>query len=149
MQSITLKRGVWFALLVMAVQASLPCIALALDENSELINIKKEIDAIRDELHQTIADKQKKIDELERQIQTLQAKPTAKEEPGPRESAKEEPKSGEAALDKALSGLEQYQGLTKTGDLYSRQVGGATLRLMDISFDILFMEELPRSRTAA
>jgi hypothetical protein len=138
MRFITLKRGVWFAFLVMAVLGSSTGIALGQDENSELKNIKKEIDAIRDELHRTIEDKQKKIDELERQIQTLRVKPTAQEEPKSTQSAAAEPIPGESALDRAVKGLEQHQELGKKGDLYSQQMGGATLRLMDISFDILF-----------
>lgn len=138
MRFITLKRGVWFAFLIMAVLGSSTGIALGQDENSELKNIKKEIDVIRDELHRTIEEKQKKIDDLERQIQTLRATPTAQEEPKSTQSAAAEPKSGESALDKAVRGLEQYQEHAQKGDLYSQQVGGATLRLMDISFDILF-----------
>ena len=96
----------------------------------ELKELKKDVEELRRELRHTIAEKQKRIEQLELQLQALQAKSTTVAET-------KTVVSGESALDRAVSSLEQYQEQTQKGDLFSRQVGGSTVRLMDLSFDVL------------
>lgn len=104
--------------------------ALAQKENPELQELRKELQELRSELHRTLAEKQKKIELLEQQVQVLKAsKPTS---PEPSVTA-----AAESPLEKALSGLDQYQEQAKKGQLASTTVGGATLRLLDLSLDIM------------
>jgi hypothetical protein len=123
-----LKKSARLALLILFALG--PGSVFAQDQSADISAIRREMQELRDELHRTISEKQKKIDDLERQVQVLQSQPAAAKQPAAAAS-------GESALDRALSGLEQYQQKTGKGDLVSRQIGGATVRLMDISFDVL------------
>lgn len=121
--------GVFFCCCLLTGWA-LPRGAALAQQSSELQELRQEIREIRNELNRTLAEKQKRIDELETQVDALKARPAA--------ASAQTPPSADSALDKALSGLEQYRQKAAKGDLASTQVGGATLRLMDLSLDVLF-----------
>ncbi len=98
--------------------------ALAQAKNPELEALKKEIE----ELRRSDAEKQRKLDELQRRIQAMESQPTPAEKPV----------EAESALDKALKETEPPAPQPVATDLFSRQVGGSTFRLIDISLDALF-----------
>jgi len=93
-------------------------------KNFELEALKKEIE----ELRRSDAEKQKKLDELQRRIQVLESQPVAAEKPA----------AAESALDKAVKEIEVPAPQPVATDLFSRQIGGTTFRLIDISLDALF-----------
>jgi len=101
----------------------------AQDQITEMRELKRQLDEMREELRRSNAEKEKKIEALERQVARLQEKPVPTQEI----------RSPESALDQALSKLEQVQEKAGTGDLYSKQIGSTTVRLMDISLDALFI----------
>lgn len=102
--------------------------AFAQDQRAEMRELRRQLDEMREELRRSNAEKERKIEALEQQVSRLQARP----------APTEESRSPESALDRALSNLEQVQERAGAGDLYSRQVGSSTVRLMDISLDALF-----------
>jgi hypothetical protein len=93
------------------------------DRNAELDALKKQVE----ELRQKEADTQQKLLELQHKIDTLQAQPP----PAPA------PPAPPSALDQAVQELPTPQAQPAQPALISRQVGGATLRLIDISADLL------------
>ncbi len=93
-------------------------------KNPDLEALKKEIE----ELRRSDAEKQRKLDELTRRIQAIEAQPVAAEKPA----------APESALDKALKETEPAAAQPVATDFFSRQVGGTTFRLIDISLDALF-----------
>lgn len=125
-----LKRGARLTAALAAVVIFMAHSASAAEQGSEWRQLRKEVEELRSEFHRIIAEKEKKIQALEGQIQALQMK--AGPAPEPKAAS-----TGESALDRALSGLERPPEQKTKEDLASRQVGGATLRLMDISFDVL------------
>jgi hypothetical protein len=98
--------------------------ALAQVMTHELEALKKEIE----ELRRSDAEKQRKLDELQRRIQAMESQ----------SSAQEKPSVPESALDKALKEIETPAPQPVSTDLWSRQIGGSTLRLIDVSLDALF-----------
>jgi len=98
--------------------------ALAQVKNPELEALKREIE----ELRRSDAEKQRKLDELQRRIQVMEAQPAAVEKPA----------APESALDRALKETEPTPEQAPRTDLFSRQIGGTTFRLIDISLDALF-----------
>lgn len=99
----------------------------AFAQNSEIQDLRKEVEELRGDFLRVIAEKQQKINELEIQVKALRtAQPKT-----------EKPATSDSALDKAISGLERYQQKAGKGELASRQVGGSNLRLMDISLDVM------------
>ena len=98
--------------------------ALAQVKNPELEALKKEIE----ELRRSDAEKQRKLDELQRRIQAMESQYAAAEKPSVPESA----------LDKALKETEPPAPQAVPTDLFSRQIGGSTYRLIDVSLDALF-----------
>jgi len=98
--------------------------ALAQVKNPELEALKREIE----ELRRSDAEKQRKLDELQRRIQVMEAQPAAVEKPA----------APESALDRALKETEPAAEQAPRTDLFSRQIGGTTFRLIDISLDALF-----------
>ncbi len=119
-----LKQGVFLALTVLATLGVWAEITLAQVKNPELEALKKEIE----ELRRSDAEKQKKLDELQRRIQAIESQPVAAEKPS----------APESALDKALRETEPPSPQPVTTDLFARRIGGTTFRLIDISLDALF-----------
>jgi hypothetical protein len=106
--------------------------------DDELRALKAEMEELRNEIRQTIAEKEKKIESLERQVQSLQSRSVQEQSARGKEAgASPSAGAGASSLDRALTGLGQYQEKAQKGDLFSHQVGGATLRLMDLSLDIM------------
>jgi hypothetical protein len=93
-------------------------------KNPDLEALKKEIE----ELRRSDAEKQRKLDELTRRIQAIEAQPVAAEKPA----------APESALDKALKEIETPAPQPVSTDLFARRMGGTTFRLIDISLDALF-----------
>ncbi len=98
--------------------------ALAQVKNPELEALKKEIE----ELRRSDAEKQRKLDELQRRIQAIESQ----------SAAAEKASAPESALDKALKETEPPAPQAVPTDLFSRQIGGSTFRLIDVSLDALF-----------
>ena len=103
--------------------------AWAQGQRSELESLKRELQ----ELRRRDEENRRKIEELQRKMEMLQAAPAPAEKPA----------TPEAALEKAIQELPPAPAAPTTptapvrSDILSRQVGGTTFRLMDISFDIL------------
>lgn len=102
-------------------------------KNPELEALKKEIE----ELRRSDAEKQRRLDELERKIEAMQSQPIVQEKPT----------APESALDKAVQEIEPQAPVPT--DLLSRQVGGTTFRLIDISLDALFAAGSSTERDAS
>jgi hypothetical protein len=98
----------------------------AQDRNAEIEALKQQVEELRRRENET----QRQLEELQRRLDTLQAQPAATVSEA----------SPASALDKAVQELEatspQPTQATKPS-LLSTQVGGATLRLIDLSADIL------------
>jgi hypothetical protein len=109
--------------------------ALAQVKNPELEALKREIE----ELRRSDAEKQRKLDELQRRIQIMEAQPAAVEKPA----------APESALDRALKETEPAAEQAPRTDLFSRQIGGTTFRLIDISLDALFAAGTSTERDAS
>ncbi len=102
-------------------------------KNPELEALKKEVE----ELRRRDAEKQRKLEDLQRQVEAMRShSPTV-----------EKPVIPELALEKALKGIEAPAPVTT--DLVSRQVGGTTFRLIDISLDALFAAGTSTKREAS
>lgn len=139
-----MTRRAILILLCLAVWAGTMSTALAQDQAAALEELKKEMRELRKE----ISAKNKKIDELERRLDAVQKIIPAKE-PAKAATAKTEPATPQAALDQAVQAVhrptaEKDKVATATGEaaldrpsLLSYKAGGATLRLVDVSFDIL------------
>ncbi|HZY32080.1 MAG TPA: hypothetical protein VFF86_10630, partial [Candidatus Methylomirabilis sp.] len=108
---------------------------LAQVRNPELEALKKEIE----ELRRSDAEKQRRLDELQRRIQVMEAQPAAVEKPA----------APESALDRALKETEPAAEQAPRTDLFSRQIGGTTFRLIDISLDALFAAGASTERDAS
>ena len=99
-------------------------VAVAQVKTPELEALKKEIE----ELRRSDAEKQRRLDELQRRIQAMESQHIAVEKPA----------APESALDKALKEMETPAPQPVSTDLWSRQSGGSTFRLIDVSLDALF-----------
>ena len=132
--------------------------ALAQDQAAALEELKREMKALRQE----VSAKNKKIDDLEHRLDAMQ-KTTPAKEPVKAATAKTEPTTPQAALDQAVQAVqgpkaekgkvETAKGASSPGpgsqgragspgaaarpSLLSYKAGGATLRLIDVSFDIM------------
>lgn len=95
----------------------------AQSRDAELDALKKQVE----ELRRREVETQKQLEELQRQIEVLQSQPRV-------EKPAEAPPS---ALDRAVQELAPAPPPPRQPALLSRQVGGATLRLIDISADLL------------
>jgi hypothetical protein len=102
----------------------------AQERDTELDSLKRQME----ELLRRNAEQQKQIETLQKQIESLgRTVPTAAE-------AEIEPVDSDDALEEALREIEVEKEAateTTTPAILSRRVGGAELRLIDISFDIL------------
>jgi len=103
--------------------------------NPELVALKKEIE----ELRRSDAEKQRKLDELQRRIQIMESQSVVVDKPS----------APESALDKALKEAEPTAPESVPTDLFSRRVGGTTFRLIDISLDALFAAGASTERDSA
>ncbi len=124
MQVSDLKQGGFIVLTVLAALGVWAEVTLAQVKNPELEALKKEIE----ELRRSDAEKQRKLDDLQRRIQAIESQPVAAEKTA----------AAESALDKALKETEPPGPQPVATDLFSRQIGGTTFRLIDISLDALF-----------
>ncbi|MBI2902174.1 MAG: hypothetical protein HYY12_01115 [Candidatus Methylomirabilis oxyfera] len=125
-------------LIVLALVATLTAgahIAFAQVKNPELEALKREIE----ELRRSDAEKQRKLDELQRRIQIMESQPIAGEKPA----------APESALDRALKETEPAAEQAPRTDFFSRQIGGTTFRLIDISLDALFAAGTSTERDAS
>ncbi len=105
----------------------MPPVSNAQSGGGDLIELKNEINQLRGEFQRTIAEKEKKIEALERQVEALQR----------RTAGASQARNDESALDRAVGKLGEIQEASKRGGIASWPVGGATLRLMDISLDVM------------
>ncbi|MCZ7624903.1 MAG: hypothetical protein M5R38_02820 [Candidatus Methylomirabilis sp.] len=103
-------------------------------KNPELEALKKEVQ----ELRRRDVEKDKKLEELQRQIEVMRSQLPAAEKPV----------TPETALEQALKEIEAPTQLPATTDLLSRQIGGSTFRLIDISLDGLFAAGTSTKREA-
>src|SRR5262245_43837482 len=95
----------------------------AQDRNAEIEALKKQLE----ELRRQEAERQQQLEELQRRLDMLQAQPDVGA-PAPAPAS---------PLDQAVQELTPPQTRPSQPALLSRQVGGATLRLIDISADLL------------
>jgi len=130
-----LKPTGLIVLTVLAALLAVPGSTLAQGRNPELEALKKEIE----ELRRSDAEKQRKLDELQRRIQVMEAQPAAVEKPA----------APVSALDQALKETEPAAEQAPRTDLFSRQIGGTTFRLIDISLDALFAAGASTERDAS
>jgi hypothetical protein len=93
----------------------------AQSQRSELELLKREME----ELRRRDEENRRRIEELQRKIETLQAAPAPAEKPA----------TPEAALEKAVQEAAPTPAAPVKPDLASGQLGGARLRLIDISAD--------------
>lgn len=111
----------------------------AAQANAEMEALRQELQ----ELRRRDAERQRQIDRLEQQLERLQGA-----EPNPAPAAVEAPAAttvappvkdeAAAALDKALEeSTPAHASRAPAADLWSRQVGGSKLRLIDLSFDTM------------
>ena len=104
-------------------------------KNPEIEALKKEVE----ELLRRDAEKQKKLDELQRQVEAMRSQLPAAEKPV----------TPELALEKALKDIEAPASAPVTTDLFAHQAGGTTFRLIDISLDALFAAGTSTKREAS
>lgn len=156
-----MTRRAILVLACLAVWAGAMSTALAQDQAAAIEDLKKEMRELRQEVNQ----KQKKIEALEQRLdavqKTVNATPakepvkaaTAKTEPatpqaaldqavqmvqGPKaEKAKGEVAKPQEALDQAVKAAQAHQEPGARPDLWSTRMGKATLRLIDISLDVM------------
>ncbi|HLC05257.1 MAG TPA: hypothetical protein VJK02_19665 [Anaerolineales bacterium] len=121
---LSLKKGSLIMLMTLTALAVGLETTQAQVKNPELEALKSEIE----ELRRSDAEKQRKLDDLQRRIQVMEAQPAAVEKPA----------APESALDRALKETEPAAEQAPKTDLFSRQIGGTTFRLIDISLDALF-----------
>ncbi|MGB4781317.1 hypothetical protein [Candidatus Methylomirabilis sp.] len=104
-------------------------------KNPELEALKQVVE----ELRRRDTEKQGKLEELQRQIEAMRSQlPAAEKSVTP-----------ESALEKALKDIEAPVPVPVTTDLFSRQAGGTTFRLIDISLDALFAAGTSTKREAS
>lgn len=122
MRHLSLKCGVAMGFIAFALLCCRSEYAWAQDQRSDIETLKRELE----ELRRRDEENRRQIEELQRKIEAIQAAPTAK------------PTSPETALEKAVQEAAPTPAGPTRPDLLSRQLGGATLRLLDLSLDVLF-----------
>ncbi len=132
-------RGVVCALLLPCLVAAGAAMILAQEPGSDLEELKRQMQ----EVLRRNAEQQKQIDQLQRQLESMSAPPAAVPAAAaiPTPAA---PASAASELDKALeeAGVAAPPAAAAAPSapgpaLFARRVGGAELKLIDISFDIL------------
>jgi hypothetical protein len=119
-----LKYGVAMVLLAAVILVYNTEPSSAQSQRSEIESLRQEMQ----ELRRRDEENRRRIEELQRKIETLQAAPAPAERPA----------TPESAIEKAVQEVPPPPAAPTPPDLLSRQVGGATLRLLDLSLDLLF-----------
>ena len=104
-------------------------------KNPELEALKKEVE----ELRRRDVEKQGKLEDLQRQVEAMRSQLPAAEKPV----------TPELAIEKALKEIEAPAPVSVTTDLFARQAGGTTFRLIDISLNALFAAGSSTERDAS
>src|SRR5262245_15193153 len=137
------QRGVRFPLLLLAA-VGMGAASASAQQQSEIDELKRQMQ----ELIRVNAEQQKQIDTLQKQVESLSAPPAAAK-PTPSIAAAAAPTPAapvESEIDKALAEVRPPTDVTqpaKAGTtatqpaLLAQRVGGAELRLIDVSFDVL------------
>ncbi len=126
---------------------SAPCISRAQTPNAEIDALRKEVE----ELRRRDAERQRQLEALQRRLEELDAArapapaapaagaaPVAAPAPAqPQPPPAPATTNAQRALDEAVQQIGGQAPPTPPTDLFARQVGGARLRLMDLSFDLL------------
>lgn len=131
-----MTRRAILVLLCLAVWGGTMGTAQAQDQAAAIEELKKEMR----ELRQEVSAKQKKIEELERRIDAVQAAApvaTPAKEPVRAATAKTAPTTGHAALDHAVNEVHAKEKPTVRGPLWSRKIGKAEVKLLDFSADLM------------
>jgi uncharacterized coiled-coil protein SlyX len=130
-----MTRRAILVLACLAVWAGTMSTALAQDQAAAIEELKKEMRELRQEVNQ----KQKKIEALEQRLDAVQktVNATPAKEPVKAATAKTEPATPQAALDQAVKAAQAHQEPGARPDLWSTRMGKATLRLIDISLDVM------------
>ena len=152
-----MTRGAMTLLLALAIGLGMMGPAWAQDQAAAIAELKKEMRELRQEVNK----KQKQIEALENRLDAVQktVNATPAKEPVQAATAKTEPATPQTALDQAVEGpkaekakvggskpqealdqavkaVQAPQEPAKPG-LLSYKVGGATLKLLDVSFDLM------------
>ncbi len=102
--------------------------AAAQPVTAEVEALMREVEQLRMEFRQVIQEKECRIEALEQQLQEMRERSQASAQPSPAESA----------LDRAVKEVGAKEvAATGKPDILSKQIGGATLRLIDLSLDAL------------
>ena len=104
-------------------------------KNPELEALKQVVE----ELRRRDAEKDKKLEELQRQIEAMQSQLPAAEKPA----------APESAIEKAIQEIEPQVSAPVSTELFSRQVGATRFRLIDVSLDALFAAGSSTEREAS
>jgi hypothetical protein len=118
-----IRRGMLLAVILLIMAPYSMERVWAQDRNAEIEALKKQLE----ELRHREAERQQQLEELQRRLDMLQAQPGA---PVP-------PAAPPSAIDQAVQQLTPPQPSPAQPALLSRQVGAATLRLIDVSADLL------------
>ena len=144
MSKLAIARAFVLALIVVGLTAGPTLPARAQDAD-----VSKQLEALRrhvEELERRDREKGRRIEELEEQLERLDAgqkatgapaRAVSPTRPGPPTEA---PQSPQDALDAAIADIEKSAApaaAATPSDLWSRQIGAARLRLIDISLDVL------------
>ena len=135
------RRAVASALLASLLTG--PPVTHAQTPNAEINALRKEVE----ELRRRDAERQRQLEALQRRLEELDAAhATVPATPGttaapiaaPAAAQPQTPRAdAQRALDEAVQQLGDQPPPAAPADLFSRQIGGARLRLMDLSFDLL------------
>lgn len=117
------RRGMLLAVILLIMAPHSMERVWAQDRNTEIEALKKQME----ELRRREAERQQQLEELQRRLDMLQSQP----------SAVAPPAAPGSPLDRAVQELTPPQPRSTQPALLSRPVGGATLRLIDISADLL------------
>lgn len=139
-----MKYGVFMCLSALAI-STLVWAPVSAQDKDAIQALKNELQQLRQQMEAQQKAYEARLSQMQKDLETVtrglpketKAHPGAEivkpvEGPGSKTAA-----SGESALDRAVSSLDQYQQQAQKGDLLSRQVGGSTLRLIDLSLDVL------------
>jgi hypothetical protein len=117
------RRGMLLAVILLIMAPNSIERVWAQDRNAEIEALKKQLE----ELRRRETERQQQLEELQRRLDMLQSQPGAAAPPA----------APTSPLDRAIQELAPPQPRPTQPALLSRQVGGATLRLIDISADLL------------
>ncbi|MDE2059618.1 MAG: DUF4200 domain-containing protein [candidate division NC10 bacterium] len=130
-----LKKKSVIALMVLSTLIIGTGVTWAQVKNPELEALKQVVE----ELRRRDAEKERKLAELQHQIEAMRSQLPAAEKPA----------TPESALEKAVQEMEPQTPAAAPTDLLSRQVGGSSFRLIDVSLDALFAAGSSTEREAS